>query len=99
MIHTCVIHEENIPFELCKTPLECPHVDVLSPEQKAQFWDLLPKYWKVKVDSANIELKKHSDVEPTQWITLNALIQNDTPMWKGYLSVTTAAEYFNYYTQ
>ena len=104
MIHTCVIGEENIPFELCKTPLECPTIDVLAPNQIDQFWDLLVKFWTTKVNITNIELQKHSDVEPTQWITVEGLAQTRTAvprdqMWKGYLTPKTAEEYYKFFTE
>lgn len=104
MIHTCIIGESNIPFHMCCTPQVYPTIDALTMEQLPQFWDLFVKYWTTKVDITNIELQKHSNIEPTQWITVEGLDQ--TPhtvpkenMWKGYLTPKTAQEYFNYFKE
>ena len=104
MIHTCVIGEKNVPLQVCLTPCEFPTIDQLHPSLHPKFWDLFVKYWQAKVDTTNIELKRDADIEPTQWITIEGLI--DTPrvvpkeqMWKGYLTMKTAQEYFNFFKE
>lgn len=104
MIHTCVIGEKNVPLQMCLTPMEFPTMDQLHLSLHSKFWDLFVKYWQAKVDITNIELKRDADIDPTQWITIEGLI--DTPrtipkeqMWKGYLAVKTAQEYFNFFKE
>lgn len=104
MVHTCVIGEKNVPLQMCLTPMDFPTIDQLHPSLHRKFWDLFVKYWQAKVDITNIELKRDADIDPTQWITIEGLA--DTPktvpkeqMWKGYLTVKTAQEYFNFFKE
>lgn len=104
VVHTCLVGEKNIPFAMCKTPIEPAsyHVSFLHDQDKERFWTQFCLYWETKVLLVNQHMEAHCRVKPTQFITVQGLREAHTQvspdeLWNGYLTPKTATEYYQSY--